>query len=244
MSARAWVAAVLAGAVVAGACAIPAPPTPPPAASLGGAGRSASAIAASSTSYSPPALLPMMRPFDQPACGGGYTWEDWPGRAERRRQGGASCFSVAGCPEPDPPWAGKMAECPPWPTKTVEDTVREARASPAEQDVVVRGRLVVTTGPRARTERRQTPCDEDTLPVSIEATVEGDCYAIRVRSSLQCDVDASRLCCDHLPLNREVAIAGRLTHRPGLDVFAFEIDGVLCRPPPAPPPMPASTIAP
>jgi len=78
----------------------------------------------------------------------------------------------------------------------------------------------------------ETPCEEDRLPLSLEATIEGACYAIEVSGSLQCDVDASRLCCDHLPLNEEVAFAGRLSHRPGLDFFFAWMDGVICRLPP------------
>lgn len=180
--------------------------------------------------------------FGDVACGGDQGWIDTPARREGRRRGGDACFAIAGCPAPDPPWTAEAPPCPPLPVQTVEDIVREARHLPAELDLIVTGKLVVATGrwwPRTLS-GHPTPCDQNTLWLALESTIQGACYAIGINPKLQCAVDSSRLCCDHLPLGAEAAMAGHLSHDPNRNDFYFVFDGRVCRLPPGAPPVTSS----
>jgi hypothetical protein len=185
----------------------------------------------SSSASAAPTLLPMSPHYGARTCGSSFQLGNAPRRLEVVREGGDACYSVAGCPAPDPEWTAETKDCPDWPVKTIDELVRHAESQPEEQNVIVRGRLVIANGhvgPRQQGGAPR-PCASGKLLLSLEAEVDGACYAVDLHPEPRCDVDASRICCPHLPLGQETAVAGRLwpAHYEGL--FAFGLDGRVCR---------------
>lgn len=221
-------------------CSAP-PPVPP--ASLSAAVASSAATPASR----PPPLPRMHEAFGPRVCGLrsylGHPNED-PGFAVLRQRGGGECFSVAGCPPPDVPDLVPIERCPDVPVVSVGQLVREAAATWDGRRVVVRGRLALANG-RYISLLGSTPplCGEAGRLLGLEAVVDGACFAVDLEAP-QCLGDASRVCCDHLPLGGDVAIVGLMTRPADEHVFAASLSSSkLCTLPTTAAPTPPSSSA-
>ena len=196
--------------------------SPLPPASLSAAVASSAATPASS----PPPLPRMHEAFGPRVCGLrsylGQPNED-PGFATVRQRGGGECFSVAGCPPPDVPDLVPIEQCPDVPVLSVEQLVREAAATWDGRRVVVRGRLALANGRYlSLLPSTPPPCGEADRLLGLEAMVDGACFAVDLEAP-RCLGDASRVCCDHLPLGGDVAIVGLMRRPADEHVFAASL---------------------
>jgi hypothetical protein len=114
---------------------------------------------------------------------------------------------------------------------TVEELVRATPERWAGKIIVVRGRLSFASGrPLSFRPTAEPSCGAAIRMLSLEAEVEGACYAVDLGQP-GCWGDASRVCCNHLPLGEEVAASGRLSTSAAGDPFVAELGHVarLCR---------------
>lgn len=165
-------------------------------------------------------MRPMGLMFGPRECGHrDYTW--LPGMKALAAEASGTCFGDLGCPPreravPPPP------PCPGLPVVSVGQVVRGWDTDPdtrrpgfesGPRELILTGVLTTANaaGIQPKFSTRDLPaCGADKHVVSLETLVDGICYAADV-FPIGCWGDASRTCCDYLPLGEPAAIVGNLT---------------------------------
>jgi hypothetical protein len=133
------------------------------------------------------------------------------------------CLAELGCGSLGLQPAAAPGLCPAGSVWTVRDLV-DGRVRPRERDLLaVSGRLVV--GDWGQGQGMEGPgCGAGLWNPAIEQWIDGECYQVDLSATaLGCPDDASAVCCDHLPMGKEVVFVGEFHGTPDPAFFQAEL---------------------
>jgi hypothetical protein len=196
----------------------PAPATPCPAVPSASVAPSSAAAASVAAPAGKQPMRPMGLMLGERECGH-RDYTSSPGVRAFADRAPETCYGRLGCPDfGSPPRPGP---CPELPVVSVEQIVRGWDADPdtrrpgfssGPRELILTGTLTThgaSISP-SLSERDRPACGARSRVVSLETLVDGTCYAADV-FPLSCWGDASRTCCDYLPLGEAAAVVGNLS---------------------------------